>query len=239
MVLALVLVTGCVSAEAQPSSRIPRIGYMSADSGPNPLSAALLQSLRELGWVEGQSIAIEYRWANGRPDRYPALAAELVGLKVDLIVAGGGTPGALAAKRATSTIPIVTPTTGDPVGAGLVTSLARPGGNVTGLSMQDAELTAKRLELLREALPKVARVAVLHDPSAPIERVTATDTAAQSMGLTLHVVTARRPEDFDGALAAATRSRADALVVLASPVFNVHRRRSGSRSRGPYSTGRA
>jgi ABC-type uncharacterized transport system substrate-binding protein len=111
MVLALVLVTGCVSAEAQPSSRIPRIGYMSADSGPNPLSAALLQSLRELGWVEGQSIAIEYRWANGRPDRYPALAAELVGLKVDLIVAGGGTPGALAAKRATSTIPIVTPTT--------------------------------------------------------------------------------------------------------------------------------
>jgi ABC-type uncharacterized transport system substrate-binding protein len=84
---------------------------MSADSGPNPLSAALLQSLRELGWVEGQSIAIEYRWANGRPDRYPALAAELVGLKVDLIVAGGGTPGALAAKRATSTIPIVTPTT--------------------------------------------------------------------------------------------------------------------------------
>ena len=117
VIAGLALVLGASPAAGQSSSRIPRIGYMSADSGPNPLSEALLRGLSERGWVEGQSIVIEYRWAAGRPDRYPVLAAELVGLRVDLIVAGGGTPGALAAQRATSVIPIVTPITGDPVGA--------------------------------------------------------------------------------------------------------------------------
>src|SRR5262249_23486202 len=177
------------------------------------------------GWVEGRSIAIEYRWTNGRPDRFPALAAEFVGLGVDLIVAGGGTPGALAARRATSTIPIVAPITGDPVGAGLVMSLARPGGNVTGLSMQDTEVSAKRLELLKEAFPKMARVAVLHDPAGPTGSVAATEAAARSLGLTAHVVMARRAEDFESALEAVKKARVDALVVLASSVFNAHRRR--------------
>jgi putative tryptophan/tyrosine transport system substrate-binding protein len=225
VIAGLALVLGASPAAGQSSSRIPRIGYMSADSGPNPLSEALLRGLSERGWVEGQSIVIEYRWAAGRPDRYPVLAAELVGLRVDLIVAGGGTPGALAAQRATSVIPIVTPITGDPVGAGLVTSLARPGGNVTGLSMQDTEISAKRLELLREALPKLARVAILRDPAGPTAGVAATEAAARSLGLTGHVVTARRPEDFESALDAAKRARADALIVLASSVFNTQRMR--------------
>src|SRR5262245_18986049 len=223
-IAALVLVLGPGQAAGQSASRIPRIGYMSVDSGPNALSTAFLQGLKELGWVEGQSITIEARWADGRPDRYPALAAELVGLGVDLIVAGGGTAGALAARRATSTIPIVAPITGDPVGAGLIMSLARPGGNVTGLSMQDTEVSAKRLELLKEAFPKMARVAVLHDPAGPTGSVAATEAAARSLGLTAHVVMARRAEDFESALEAVKKARVDALVVLASSVFNAHRR---------------
>jgi len=225
LVGALVLCAWPISAEAQPSSRIPRIGIISAGSWPNPLTAAFLKGLGELGWVEGQSIAIEYRWAEGRPDRYPVFAAELVRLKVDLIVAGGGERGAQAAKLATSTIPIVAPVTADPVGAGLVASLARPGGNVTGLSMQNTELSAKRLELLKEAFPKVTRVAVIHDPGAGMEQVRTTEAAGRSLGLKLNVLKVDRPEDFEDAFKAAKRERADALVILASSVLNTHRRR--------------
>lgn len=138
--------------EAQQAGKVPRIGVLFAGSAATPDSDTLRRGLAELGWVEGQNILIEYRYAEGRPERYPALIAELMSLKVDVLVAGGGTPGARAAKQATSTIPIVMPIVGDPVAQGLVSSLARPGGNVTGLSMLNTEISAKRAELLREVL---------------------------------------------------------------------------------------
>jgi putative ABC transport system substrate-binding protein len=199
---------------------------MAAGEASSPdFADALRRGLGELGWVEGRNILIEWRYAEGRPERYPALIAELIRLRVDLIVAGGGTPGVRAAKDATSTIPIVMPVVGDPVTSGLVSSLARPGGNVTGLSMLNTEISTKRVELLREVLPAVQRVAVLSDPAANTPDLGATQAAAPSLGLRLQVLSAGRPEEFDGAFEAARRSRAEALIVLASPVFNTYRRR--------------
>ena len=223
---ALTAVAAPLAAGAQQAGKIPRIGVMAAGAASSPdFADALRRGLDELGWSEGRNILIEWRYAEGRPERYPALIAELVRLKVDLIVAGGGTPGALAAKNATSTIPIVMPVVGDPVASGLVSSLARPGGNVTGLSMLNTEISAKRVELLREVLPKIVRVAVLHDPAQKTPDLDATLAAAQSLGFRQQVLSANRPEEFDGAFEAARTSRAAALIVLASPVFNTHRRR--------------
>jgi putative ABC transport system substrate-binding protein len=161
----------CFPAEAQQSKKVLRIGYLSsfeAASESNRSEGILRLALRELGYIEGQNIIIEYRYAEGKVDRFPGLAAELVRLKVDIIVVAGGNRIILAAKNATKTIPIVMMDAGiDPVDAGLVESLARPGGNVTGITNITRELGGKRLELLKETVPKVARVAVLYEPAAP------------------------------------------------------------------------
>ena len=211
-------------AAAAQAGRIPRIGVMYAGSAPNPGAEALRRGLADLGWVEGQNLLIEWRYAEGRPERYPALMEELIRLKVDILVAGGGTAGAQVAKRATSTIPIVLPVIGDPVAAGLVSSLARPGGNVTGLSMQNTEISAKRVELLREVLPTVERVAVLRDPAAPPADVNATQVAARSLGLRLQLLSVGRRGELHGAFQTVMRSGAEALIVLASGFFNTQRR---------------
>jgi putative ABC transport system substrate-binding protein len=187
------------------------------------------QGLRDLGYVEGRNVVIEYRDAEGKPERLPALAAELVGLKVDVIVAGGQ-PHALAAMQATRTLPIVFIGAADPVTSGLVTSLARPGGNVTGLSFLAPELVGKRLELLKQAVPGVTRVAVLWEPGGQGER-TAKDmlkqaeAAARALGVRPQFVEARGPADFDRAFSDMTRARAGALTVLGSVMFVNERRR--------------
>ena len=222
---AILLLAWPSSALAQPSPRIPRIGIISPASGPNPSTAALVLGLRELGYVERQNVAFELRWAAGRADRYPALAAELVRLKVDLIAVEGDAAGAKSVKQATRTIPIVALTIGDPVAAGLVASLARPGGNLTGLAIRDMDLSAKRLELLREILPKIARVAVLHDPAEPKEQVATTEAAGRALKLTLHVLEAGRRDNLMDAFSTAKREGAEALVVLASSGFDEQPRR--------------
>ena len=226
MVILLVsALTAPLTAEAQPAGKVYRIGVLSAGAAPSLDFADILRrGLAELGWIEGQNILIDYRHAEGRPDRYPALIAELLSLKVDVLVVGGGTPGARAAKQATKTIPIVLPIVGDPVASGLVSSLARPGGNVTGLSMLNTEISAKRVQLLREVLPTVKRVAVLSDPVVTALDLDATQAAAHSLGLQLQVLSVRA-EDFHGAFEAARKAGAEALIVLASSVFNLHRQR--------------
>ncbi len=174
-----------------------------------------------LGYVEGKNIFIEYRYAEGKLDRLPDLAAELVRLKVDVIVIAGGTPPLLAAKNATRTIPIVFAAGADPVGSGFVTSLARPGGNITGLSLVAPELSGKRLELLKETVPKVSRVAVLLNPTgAAIGALSAeTQVAAGSLGVQLQLLEARSPDELDPAFSAMMRERASALVVTQDAMF--------------------
>src|SRR5216683_5208638 len=165
------LLAAPLAAEAQPVAKVPRIGYLALNPTANPhLHEAFRQGLRDLGYVEGRNVVIETRDAEGKPERLPALAAELVALKVDVIVTGGGTPPALAAKQATRTLPIVFASAPDPVTDGLVTSLARPGGNVTGSSYLAPELVGKCLEQLKQAVPGVSRVAVLWQPGFMDER---------------------------------------------------------------------
>jgi len=189
---------------------------------------AFLEGMRALGYVEGQDFVLEYRGAEGQFEGFPDLAAELVRLKVEVIVAQG-TPAALAAKHATTTIPIVMVGVGDPVGSGLVASLARPGGNITGLSNLSPELVRKQLEFLKDVRPTVSRVAVLWNPANPASHlmVRAADVAAQALGVQLHLVEARGrgPDAFDSAFAAMTNAHADALLVLADNIFFEHRRR--------------
>ena len=220
------------AAEAQPSSDIPRIGFLSLNltAGDTRPREALFQGLRDLGYVEGKNLVIEYRDAQGRPDRFPALAAELAALNVRLILTGGGTLGALAAKRATSTIPVVFGAAGDPVSEGLVASFARPGGNVTGLAVNSPELASKSLELLKQAIPGLSRVALLHKPDAAPpavtkERLKTWDAAARALSMRLQVVEARGPEDFARAFSDMTRERAGALTVVSTPVFDAAPRR--------------
>ena len=216
-------------AEAQQAAKVARIGYLALNLAPGPLIEAFRQGLRDLGYVEGRNVVIEYRNAEGKPERFPALAAELVALKVDVILVGS-TPQALAAKQATKTIPIVFTGTADPVGSGLVTSLARPGGNVTGLSNLAAELVGKRLEQLTQAVPGVSRVAVLWQPGVLGDRtekemLKAADVAARALGVGLQFVEARGPADFDRAFSDMTGTRAGALTVLPSSMFSSERRR--------------
>ena len=208
---------------AQEAGKVARIGIMFAGSA-DQFNGALRRGLAELGWVEGQNIHVEYRYAESQVERYPVLIAELLNLKVDVLVVGGGTAGARAAMRATSTIPIVLPIVGDPVAAGLVSSLARPGGNVTGLSMLNTEISSKRVELLRELRPRIEHVAVLRDPTVGGDW-DATQTAALRLGLRLQLLDAGRPEEFRQAFETATKARAEALIVLASGMFNTQRRR--------------
>ncbi len=220
LALGAMLLALSVPAEAQQPAKVPRIGFLAAAS-PAAISAsteALRQGLRERGYVEGQNIIIEYRLAEGREDRLPDLAAELVGLKVAVIVTSG-TPATKAAKQATGTIPIVMAAVGDPVGVGFVTSLARPGGTITGLSLLDAELDAKRLELLKEAVPGLSRVGALWSATdagmaLAFSRV---QSAAHTLGLQLQNMAVRHPDDFQSTFQAAKRGRAEALIVLAQP----------------------
>jgi putative ABC transport system substrate-binding protein len=217
------------AADAQPAGKLYRIGYLSAGSvtGNPRLLEAFRQGLRELGWVEGQNIVIEYRFAEGRFDRLPDLAAELVRLKVD-VIAASPTPGALAAKNATGTIPIVGMGLTDPVGLGLIASLARPGGNVTGVTYGvGSDIFGKDLDLLKEVAPKIRRVAVLSNPDSPARPLTISNikVAAQSLGVQLLLVDARGPAEFDGAFAAIARERAGALLVVTDPAFSAHRAR--------------
>jgi putative tryptophan/tyrosine transport system substrate-binding protein len=219
------------AVEAQQAAKIARIGVLTLNPAANPhLREAFLQGLRDLGYVEGRNLVIEYRSAEGKPERLPALAAELVALKVDVIVTGGGPPAALAAKQATRTLPIVFAAAPDPVTDGLVTSLARPGGNVTGLSNLAPELVGKCLEHLKQAVPGVSRVAVLWHPGAVPERTVKdmlkeAEVAARALGVRLQFVEARGPADFDRAFSDMTRARAGALTVLPSNMFlREHRR---------------
>jgi putative ABC transport system substrate-binding protein len=217
----------CVSAEAQPPKKIPRVGFLIA-SNPSPASArieAFRQGLRDLGYIEGQNLIIEYRYAEGKLDRLPELAAELVRLKVDAIFVQS-TSAVQAAKKATTTVPIVS-VSGDPVGLGLVASLARPGGNVTGLANLTSELAGKRLELLKEVVPSVSRVAVLWNPvaSSSALRMRETEAAAPSLGIKLQPVEVREANDFERAFSALKRERADALFPLRSPFISNHVKR--------------
>jgi putative tryptophan/tyrosine transport system substrate-binding protein len=226
--LALALLAAPLAAAAQPPAQSYRIGYLGPGSGstlPEALDA-FRQQLRHLGYVEGQNLGIEYRWAADRDDQLPSLAADLVRLKVDVIVVEGHTPAIQAAKQATSTIPIVMGVSGDPVKTGLVESLARPGGNVTGLSLLTPELAPKRLELLKEAVPTLARVAVLWNAANPVKVLDwhETQAAASVLGLQLQSLEVRGSPDFDGAFDAATRDRAEALVVLPDGLINSHRK---------------
>ena len=209
-------------AHAQQVGKVPRIGFLSPFS---PSATALWlqafrQGLLDLGWVEGKNISIEYRYAEGQNDRLPDLAADLVRLKVDIIVTAV-TPDALAAKNATKTIPIVMAAAGDPVVSGLVDSLARPGGNITGLSQMNPELAGKRLELLKEIVPKLSRVAVLWNPQDQMSTISWNELQppARSLGVQLHSVEIRSSKDFDKAFEDASRARAGALAIMPAPVF--------------------
>jgi len=218
--LAILVIFTSLAAQAQQAGKVARIGFLAQGPAPSgPTFEAFRQGLRELGYVEGQNIVIEYRWAEERLERLPDLAAELVSLKVDVIVAPG-TPAPLAAKRVTRTIPIVMAAAGDPVGTGLVATLAQPGGNVTGLSNFSAELAGKRLQLQKEVLPGVSRVAVLWNSANPVAALLMreTETAARTLGLQVQSVEVRRPEDFENALPAAISGGAGALFVIDDPL---------------------
>ena len=224
------LLTVPLAVEAQPvSARVPRIGFLALNPGANPhLREAFLQGLRDLGYVEGRNIVIEYRDAEGKLERLRALGAELVALKVDVIVTGGGTPVALAAQQATRTLPVVFSSATDPVTDGLVTSLARPGGNLTGLSNLAPELVGKCLEQLKEAVPKVGLVAVLWQPGAiggRTDMLKPAEVAARALGVRLQFIEAQGPADFDRAFSDMARAHAGALAVLGSAIFNSERRR--------------
>ncbi len=219
-----------VAAEAQQAANAARIGYLATNLASSPhLHDAFRQGLRDFGYVEGRNVVIEYRSAEDKLERLPALAAELVALKVDVVVAPN-TPAALAAKQATRTLPIVFAVVADPVTSGLVTSLARPGGNITGLSVLGPELVGKCLEQLTQAVPGVSRVAGLWQPGALGERtekdmLKGAEVAAQALGVELQFVEARGPADLARAFSDMTRARAGALTVLPSNMFNSERRR--------------
>jgi len=224
------IVAAPLASKAQQAAKVARIGYLSPNLAADPrLQEAFGQGLRDLGYVEGRTVVIEYRDAEGKFERLPALAAELVALKVDVIVAPY-TPGALAAKQATGTLPIVFAAVGDPVASGLVTSLARPGGSVTGTSGRAPELVGKCLDLLKQAIPGVSRVAVLWQPGAFAEStekdmLKGADVAARALRVQPQFVAARGPADFDSAFSDMTRARADALTVLTGAMFISERQR--------------
>jgi putative ABC transport system substrate-binding protein len=215
-------------AHAQPGGSVPRVGYLSPYSASDPEIQRgrdlFLLALREFGYVEGQNVVVEYRWAEGRDERLPRLAAELVHSAVDVVVATGGVPSARAAQQATRTIPIVIGGAVDPVGAGLVASLARPGGNITGLTLIPEALVSKQLELLTEVVPKASRVAVLWNPdnSGNARQLRAAEAVS---GLRLEPVGARSSAEIDKAFVTMAQQRADGFVVLLDPFFLVERER--------------
>ncbi len=230
LVLALTGLSAPGPVDAQSPTKVVRIGTLAPPSRPTAPDwkerSPFWKALRELGWVEGQNLSIEDRWAEGKTERFPALAAELVGLKVDVIVTLSW-PAAVAAKNATTTIPIVITGAGDPVGTGLVQSLARPGGNVTGLGDLSTELSAKRLELLKEAVPKLARVAVLWNAGdgGMTLRMRAIQAASRTLGVTVRPLGINSLEDFEVAFTAMTQERPDALFVVSDPLVGTNRKR--------------
>ncbi len=222
LTLVLSLVLAPSSSHAQSGAKTPRIGILTRAFDPHAPSSiyeAFRQGLRDLGYVEGHSIALEYRSAEGQDERFPALAAELVHLKVDIILAEGA-PAVRAAQHASGTIPIVFPAVVDPVNQGLVASLAQPGGHTTGVTLQDPELMGKRLELLKEAVPGVTRVAYLWHATALTPRALhEMETAAHALGVQLHPLEVRAPYPFDQAFATMAAARPDALITQPSEVF--------------------
>ena len=223
---AALILAAALAADAQPAAKTHRIGILEAS--PSAARAYLWEEFRqgliELGYVEGRNIAIERRFADGQWERLPDLAAELVRLKVEVIVAAP-TPAIRAVQQATTTIPIVMAISGDPVGTGFVASLARPAGNITGLSLMTSELVGKQLALLKEVVPNVSRVAVLWNPANPLgaPQLREAKVAAQALAAQLQVLEVRAPTEFDGAFAAMTRARAGALLVLPDAIFGVNR----------------
>jgi putative ABC transport system substrate-binding protein len=225
--IAVVLAAVAVIAEAQQPTRVLRIGcvFGASASSVAARTEAFRQGLRELGYVEGKNIVIEYRYAEGKVDRLPALAAELVRLKVDVIITSGP-PVTRAAKEVTSTIPIVMANEADPVGSGVIASLARPGGNITGLSQLSPELTGKRLELLKEVVPKLGRVAVLGTSTSPstAPSLKEAELAARAFGVKLQFLDVLGPKDIETAFQAAGKGRSEAVLTLGSPVLNAQRK---------------
>jgi putative ABC transport system substrate-binding protein len=227
LTLCAMLLLLCSSTEAQQPGKIPRIGILVPGSSAFPTSArydSFRQGLRELGYIEGKNILIEIRYAEGKEDRLFDFAAELVKLKADVIVTST-VPGVLAAKNATSAIPIVFWAVFDPVRAGLVSSLARPGGNITGLSMLNPELDGKRLELLKESFPKITKVAYLRDAGSLVAGLTTMQEAARALGLQLQSLDLRSAKDFDGAFKAVLKERAQALTTSAVPIISMNQQR--------------
>ena len=221
LLLALVIFAAPLTAMAQSPAHVPRIGYLKAGMGGTGTFEAFQQGLRDLGWVEGQTIVIEYRSAEGQGERLPELAAEFVRLQVGVIVTSGPQPIQVVT-HATTTIPIVMAISPDPVEAGRVASLARPGGNLTGLSVMAAEFQGKRLELLTEAVPGITRVAVLWNAASLDARWRAMEASAQALGLALQSLAVRGPDDFDRAFDAALREGADALYAMSDPLIGGH-----------------
>jgi putative tryptophan/tyrosine transport system substrate-binding protein len=226
--VAAALLTVAVAAGAQQPKKMPQIGFLIASSA-SAISDRLdsfRQGLTELGYIEGKNIAVEYRYADGKTDRLPALAAELVAAKLDLIVAAT-TPGVLAVKKASATVPIVFVDISDPVANGLVVSLARPGGNITGLTILGPELSGKRLELLKEAAPNIARVALLWNSANPANELMwkETQAVAHELRVQLQSLEVRSPNDFDSAFETSVREHAQALIAAPEPLINTHLKR--------------
>jgi len=217
---------GPFTSFAQQQRKVWRIGFLGSTTAPNfaNLVEALRAGLREFGYVDGKNIIIEYRWADGKYDRLPKLAAELIDLKVDVLVTHG-TPGTRAAKQASTTVPIVMATSGDAVAAGLIASLARPGGNVTGITFSSPELNAKRLELLKEIIPRIARVGVLLNPKNPLfdansgPAVLAMKATANVMKITLQLFAAQGIDEFDSVISAMANARVDAMEIVEDGLF--------------------
>jgi len=216
-----------VTSDAQQAGKTYRLGFLSTASAAGFAAQvdAFRQGLRAFGYVEGKNVVVEYRYADDRYDRLASLAAELVQLKVDLIVTSG-TPGTLAVKQATTTIPVVVAIIGDPVATGVVASYARPGGNITGRSFHFPELMAKRLDVLKEAVPRLSRVAVLRNPKnqSAASATNALEQMARSLKLELHPIDAREPGDFDAAFAEMAKRRTEGIVIMDDPMLIAHRR---------------
>jgi putative tryptophan/tyrosine transport system substrate-binding protein len=226
--LTLLLLAAGTFAEAQQPKKSPRIGVIFPvfQSAASPFMEAFREGLHDRGYIEGKNIVVEYRYAEGKEDRLPALAAELVRLNMDIIVVGGGN-ATLAAKNATKTIPIVMGVASDPVGAGLVASLALPGGNITGSTLINSDLSGKRLELLKEAIPRLSQVAVLvyRDNPAATLMLKETETAGQSLGLQLQILEVRNIDELENAFGVVKKGHSEAINVLSSAFFGGERKK--------------
>jgi putative tryptophan/tyrosine transport system substrate-binding protein len=226
VVVAILALTGVSAVEAQHRTKVPRIGVLSSTPIVEPLLVSFRHGLAELGYIEGSNIIIEYRMSEGNPSEYPKLAAELIELKVDLIVVSS-TPATQAVKKTTRTIPIVMAAVADPVGVGLVASLARPGGNITGLSMRTPELSSKRLQLLKEVASGIRRIGVLWNPANDSNRISwgESQQAAQRIGLQLESIKVHSANDFDHGFETLTTKRVDAFTVVRDPFIMPHLKR--------------